>query len=91
VPLRDRFQLLFRRRHLYRSVYGTPEGHVVLQDLMRFCGVRNEQYTPGSFEDTAYALGKKRVGLRIASILHLSDDELMKLADQPEEAEHGNE
>lgn len=88
---RDRFKLLFRRRHLYRMVFNSPEGQVVLRDLMRFCGIRQEQFTPGSFEDTAYALGKRRVGLRIASIMHLSDGELVKLADQPEEAEHGIE
>jgi hypothetical protein len=89
--MRDSFARLLRRRHLYRFTFGTPEGQVVLRDLMRFCGVRQNSYVPGDPTTTAFNEGKRRVAIRIGAIMNLSDAELMRLAEQPEEAEHGED
>jgi len=91
MRLRDRFQLLFRRRHLYRQVFGTPEGKVVLADLLKFCNVRNAVVVPGDPIMTGFNDGVRRVGLRIASICGMSDDELIRLSNEPEEAIDGQE
>ena len=37
--------------------------------LVTVCGVDEEQYCPGSDRDTAYALGKRRVGTYLRSLL----------------------
>lgn len=86
---RDRFQMLFRRRHLYRSVFATPEGKAVLADLLRFCHIGQLTYVPGNFDNSAFNEGKRRVGLRIGGILNMPDDKLMELANQQTEAEDG--
>lgn len=82
--MRDRVQLLFRRRHLYRQVFGTPEGKVVLADLLRFCRISATVVVPGDSIMTGYHDGLRRVGLRIASLVQMTDEEILRVASQAE-------
>lgn len=84
MPL-DRVQLLFRRRHLYRAVFRSAEGREVLADLFRFCRVAEPVVVPGDPILTGYNDGLRRVALRIAKLVNMSDDDIMRLATQPEE------
>jgi hypothetical protein len=81
----DRVQMLFRRRHLYRQVFGTPEGRAVLDDLFRFCRVGQPVIAPGDQITTGFNDGMRRVALRIAKLTNMTDAEIMRMVNQPEE------
>lgn len=83
--LHDRVQMLLRRRHLYRATFGTPEGRAVLADILRFCGVSQPAVVPGDPIMTGFNDGMRRVGLRVAKLAHMTEEEILRLADQPED------
>jgi hypothetical protein len=84
MPL-DRVRALFRRRHVYRATFGTPEGREVLADLMRFCRVSQPVVVPGDPMLTGFGDGQRRVALRIAKLVGMTDEEILRLANEPEE------
>lgn len=53
---------------LYSSVFNTPQGEEVLEDLMRFVGFMGDAFKPGDPYGTAYNLGQRRVVQRIANL-----------------------
>ncbi|MEO5375940.1 MAG: hypothetical protein H7840_17065 [Alphaproteobacteria bacterium] len=85
MPMRDRVRALFRRRHLYQATFNTPEGRVVLADLFRFCRVSAPVVVPGDPIMTGYNDGLRRVALRIAGLVNMTDEDIMRLTTQPEE------
>lgn len=77
VPLQADDSRLFleHRRQAYVTVFGGPDGKVVLADLARFC--RATQSTFHQDPRLAAQLdGRREVFLRIAEHLNLSFDEL---------------
>jgi hypothetical protein len=76
----DLAQILQRRtRADYRSVFSGPAGARVLADLLGFCGIGS---ACGAVDLGALAKheGRRRVGLRIASFLNLSEEDMAKRA-----------
>jgi hypothetical protein len=79
----------------YRAVFGSDAGRRVLADLYDFCGVGRDDMPFGG-ETTglylAHETGKRRVALRIASILNHDDGELLRraLTGRPYEVERGD-
>lgn len=80
----DRVAMMFRRRHLYRATFNTDEGRAVLSDLLRFCRISQPVVVPGDPILTGYHDGMRRVGLRIAKLVGMTDAEILRMADQPE-------
>lgn len=71
---------IFRRKsELYKTVFGSKEGKLVLADLYKFTMVTGSRYVPGDTHATAYNEGMARVGLRIRSFLNTQPEELEKL------------
>lgn len=87
---RDRFAMLVRRRALYRATFGTPEGRMVLADLYAFCRVGDPVIVPGDPMLTGFNDGARRVGLRIAKMLDMSDEEILRMANRPEEIDENS-
>lgn len=85
--MRNPVNRLLRRNGYYRAAFGTVEGQEVLADLFRFCGLGRPSHTPGDPYQTAYLEGMRRVGLRVAAILNMSDADAMRIA-QSTEASH---
>ena len=56
----------------YRALFTTPGGHVVLNDLMKFCNFRIPVNDP--IEE-----GKRRVFLRIVEFMSFEPDEIMRI------------
>lgn len=81
----DRIRMLLRRRHLYRATFGSPEGRAVLADILKFCSVSQPVVVPGDPMMTGFNDGMRRVGLRIAKLANMTEEEILRLADQPEE------
>ena len=73
-------KLMFRRSAAYRAVFNTESGRAVLADIFKFCGMDAELLSAGKPDETAHALGKRRVALRIASLLNFTEVEAAKLA-----------
>ena len=48
----------------FRRVFGSPEGHIVLDEIMRRCGVDAPLFNPNADVRT-YNLGRRDVGLEI--------------------------
>lgn len=79
----ERLTRLSWRRAEYRAVFeGTDHGRRVLADLYRFCGMTGPTHVPGDPVETAYNEGKRRVGLRIASILAHDPARMEQLKEQ---------
>ena len=86
MDLLDKLPWRVRKRNAaYRSLFTGPVAEDVLKDLYRFCLVGAECFVPGDPLATAHNLGKRRVGLRIASILNMTDEQILQLATQPQE------
>jgi len=76
--------LSYRRRSVYQTVFGTPEGQEVLVDLMEHCGWTKDLYTENSHQ-TANFLGRRNVILHIKSILRATDEQLDSYVQQHQE------
>jgi hypothetical protein len=77
-----RVKMMFRRSAAYRTVFNTPDGQMVLADIFRFCGMDADIQVPGEPHETAYNAGKRRVALRICSLLDFTEREAAALAKQ---------
>lgn len=72
----DLLKALFRKNRVnenmalkYKSVFMSPEGKEVLEDLLRFTGVNTPSFVPQQQDLTAYNEGMRRVGIRILSMV----------------------
>lgn len=74
-----------RLRHAYRTVFASDDGKLVLQDLAKFAGLRQELAVPGDTHATYHSLGKRRVLLRILSMSNMSEAEVLRRMQQLEE------
>lgn len=88
MPL-DRWGRLLLRKHDYATTFGTPEGKRVLKDLLKFTGVMQNSFFPGAADTTAFHEGRRRVGIRILKIMRMSPEDMARIAELPEEADHG--
>jgi hypothetical protein len=69
---------------LYASVFNTPQGTKVLEDLMSFVGYMGDAFKPNDPYATAYNLGQRRVVQRILNLTnYLSTNKPERLS--PEE------
>lgn len=70
---------ILRRNARYRAVFNTPDGQWVLRDLLRSAGVgKIAENNPNlTFND-----GKRFLALHIATILNISDAEMLKRMQQ---------
>ncbi len=59
----------------YHSVFDTPVGIDVLQDLRDFCGMDSDAFADNP-ERTAYNLGMRRVFLYIQQTMNMSMEEI---------------
>ena len=59
----------------FHSVFGSPVGEDVLQDLRDFCGMDADAFADNA-EKTAYNLGMRRVFLYIQHTMNISKEEI---------------
>ncbi len=64
----------------YRQVFGTPEGKVVLRDLLGTAGVLAVSHEPGDSHHTAFVDGRRSMGLEIMQRMRWTEGELNALA-----------
>lgn len=80
---------ILKRRSHYRATFASASGQEVLADLKRFCRANASSVIvspqSGLIDTHAMAVneGRREVFLRIASHLHLSDADLMRLQEEP--------
>lgn len=67
------------RRADYRAVFQTPEGERVLADLARTVRFRETPLVPGAPDETAVQIGQHDVIRHILRMVHMTDDELMRI------------
>lgn len=72
--LRDR---ILQRNQRYRLVFAGSVGAFVRDDLFRLGHLGRPTYVPGDPVATAFNEGKRFVALHVASILNLSDEEIV--------------
>lgn len=66
----------------YKSLYRTPAGKAVIDDLLNFTKVSSPSFIPGSSDVTAYNEGMRRVGLRILSMVEGEPREIKNLTEE---------
>lgn len=70
----------YKMRQMYRSVFDSPEGQVVLEHLCRHNFVFKTTYVRGSDERSmAFNEGKRHTALSVLSFINKSPDEFLKL------------
>ena len=77
-------ELIRRRKYAYSILLRTPEGQEIIQDLARFCRATTTTFHRDPHIQ-AHLEGRREVFLRIQNQLHLTDEQLYKLAQLPEE------
>ena len=75
--LRDR---ILQRNQRYRLVFAGSVGAFVRDDLFRLGHLGRPTYVPGDAVATAFNEGKRYMALHVASILNLSDEEIVERA-----------
>jgi hypothetical protein len=84
MPLLDRFKSsldrLRRTRRAYQQVFGTPEGQIVLHDLLARCGVLETSVVHGDPYVTHFREGRRSVGLDLLHKLRWTEGDLHQLA-----------
>lgn len=88
MPLRDRVRLLFQRRHAYRTVFKSDEGRLILADLLRFARYHDPVIVPGDPLSTGFADGQRRIVTRIIKLTEMTEEQVLQMANQPEEVHH---
>ncbi|MBO6782243.1 MAG: hypothetical protein JJ899_03080 [Alphaproteobacteria bacterium] len=74
-----------RRNRAYRTVFATPEGKRVLQDLHAFC---MQPVPSADANDAVFAMGMQRVFRRVAALSAADEDALVAFALNNEEIGH---
>lgn len=87
----SRFKSLFDRnkaiRSAYATVFGSPEGKLVLHDLLRRTGILEASMVAGDPHMTHFRDGRRSVGLDVVHMLRWTEGEMMQLALQQTEAQ----
>lgn len=79
-----------RRASLYRSVFDTPEGRVVLADLKDFCRLERSTLVTNPITRqsdqvaTNHAEGRREVLLRIMKLTSISYDDILRIKAEEE-------
>lgn len=70
----------------YEAVFASPEGALVLADLYRETGLLAVSHTPGDPHETAYAEGRRSIGLHLLWRRKQNFASLERLAEQGAQA-----
>lgn len=76
--------LLRPRRAAYAKTFNTPDGRKVLADLKRFCRASVPTADVNNIHTTYLLEGRREVWLRIASMLQLTDEDVVQLIEEYE-------
>jgi len=77
-------ELLYGLRTAYRTAFSGRSGKLVLQDLAKFCRANESTFHPE--QAIANRLdGRREVWLRIQKYMNLTDEEVWRLTNTPEE------
>ncbi len=63
----------------YAQAFNTPQGEIVLDDLMSFCGMETDAFIPDNTHMTSYNLGMRKVFLYIKSMMEQTPQDLVSL------------
>jgi hypothetical protein len=88
AQLRDR---ILHRNQRYRAVFEGPLGRLVRDDLFRLGHIGRPTYVPGDPAATAFNEGKRFMALHVAAILHMTDEEIVRRAQQPQDMENDHD
>lgn len=68
-----------QRNRDFKTVFGTEEGKRVLGHIYKMCGMNRQPHVPGDPYDSAFHMGKMRVGQGIQGILSQSETDIFEL------------
>ena len=71
MPFRETDQQRSALQALYDGVANEGQQKVALQAIFELCGLDDLSYRPDSDRDTAFAEGKRFVGLQLYKIAHI--------------------
>jgi len=63
----------------YAQAFNTPQGELVLDDLIGFCGMDTDAFIPDNQYMTAYNLGMHKVVIYIKSMMEQTPQDLVSL------------
>lgn len=72
------------RQPAYRKTFDNPEGRKVLADLRRFCRATMPTADVNNVHATFLLEGRREVWLRIISHLQLTEEDVFKLIEEPD-------
>lgn len=72
------------RQAAYRKTFETPEGRKVLADLRRFCRATTPTADINNVQATYLLEGRREVWCRIQAHLNLTDEDVYRLIEEPE-------
>lgn len=74
------FAIKARKSSAYRAVFETPEGAIVLQDILREAGLLSSSVVEGDAYATHRKEGRREIALHIVDMLSWSESELAAFA-----------
>ncbi len=84
MSLLSRFKTVADRmsatRRAYQTVFSTPEGELVLYDLMTRCGVLETSQVNGDPHMVAFREGRRSVALDLINAMRWTEAEVIQLA-----------
>lgn len=86
----DRFMRAKAYKRLFSGDGTADDAERVLRDLFQFCNVAAPVVVPGDALLTGEGDGRRRVALRIASFIHMSEGDMLRLALETETDREGD-
>jgi hypothetical protein len=80
---KERLKFIFRRKSAYKVAFGGNSGKRVLADLKRYCRANKPTFSGEDSLKAAFLEGRRDVFLRIQEHIHISDQELHNLIEEP--------
>lgn len=71
----------------YKNVFDSPDGEIVLADLIKFTNAHDQSYVPGNPDETAFREGMRRVITRIEKFIHMTPNQISRISEMHRETE----
>ncbi len=71
----------------YKTVFDSPDGQMVLADLIKFTNAHEQSFVPGAADETAFHEGMRRVITRIEKLTNMTPKEIQRISEVHRDAE----
>ncbi len=76
--------MIFKKSELsnaYKKLKNSPEGKLILEDILKFCGYNKPSFVEGKPDRTSYNEGLKSYARRVLTLMNFSEADAEQMRD----------